>query len=133
MKAIHIGRWCVMNKCDCDNDVCEELCEHPQMICLARAEMVQETEAQQVTDMFRLLGDMNRFKILQALAKRELCVCDIAAVVQMGQSAVSHQLRLLRGGRLVKYRKEGTLAWYSLTDHNITILLQHGLNHVRQK
>jgi DNA-binding transcriptional ArsR family regulator len=95
--------------------------------------MVPEIEAQQVTDMFRLLGDMTRFKILQALAKRELCVCDIAAVVQMGQSAVSHQLRLLRGARLVKYRKEGTMAWYSLNDQNIAILLQYGVDHVRQK
>jgi len=122
-----------MKRCDCDNDVCEELCEHPQTICLARAEMVPEIEAQQVTDMFRLLGDMTRFKILQVLVNRELCVCDIAAVVQMGQSAVSHQLRLLRGARLVKYRKEGTMAWYSLNDQNIAILLQHGVDHVRQK
>lgn len=122
-----------MNKCNCDNDVCEELCEHPQTICLARAEMVPETAAQQVTDMFRLLGDMTRFKILQALTKRELCVCDIAAVVQMGQSAVSHQLRLLRGARLVKYRKEGTMAWYSLTDHTIAILLQYSVDYIRQK
>ncbi|MPN17040.1 Transcriptional repressor SmtB [bioreactor metagenome] len=76
---------------------------------------------------------MTRFKILQALAKRELCVCDIAAVVRMGQSAVSHQLRLLRGARLVKYRKEGTMAWYSLNDQNIAILLQYGVDHVRQK
>jgi DNA-binding transcriptional ArsR family regulator len=112
--------------------MCEELCEHPQTVCQARGEMVPEADVQQVTEMFRLLGDMNRFKILQALSKRELCVCDIAAVVQMGQSAVSHQLRLLRGARLVKYRKEGTLAWYSLNNNNIAILLQYGVDHVRQ-
>ncbi len=122
-----------MKKCDYNNDACEELCEHPPMICLARAEMVPEIEAQQVTDMFRLLGDITRFKILQALSKRELCVCDIAAVVQMGRSAVSHQLRLLRGARLVKYRREGTMAWYSLNDQNVAVLLQYGIDHVRQK
>ncbi|MBP2658074.1 MAG: hypothetical protein H6Q69_1106 [Firmicutes bacterium] len=122
-----------MKKCSCDSDMCEQLCEHPQTVCQARSEMVPEVEAQQVTEMFRLLGDMTRFKILQALSKRELCVCDIAAVVQMAQSAVSHQLRLLRGARLVKYRKEGTLAWYSLSDDNIAILLQHGVDHVREK
>ncbi|HWR08250.1 metalloregulator ArsR/SmtB family transcription factor [Sporomusa sp.] len=121
-----------MKKCSCDSDMCEELCEHPQTVCQARGEMVPEADVQQVTEMFRLLGDMNRFKILQALSKRELCVCDIAAVVQMGQSAVSHQLRLLRGARLVKYRKEGTLAWYSLNNNNIAILLQYGVDHVRQ-
>ncbi|HMM21371.1 MAG TPA: metalloregulator ArsR/SmtB family transcription factor [Selenomonadales bacterium] len=122
-----------MKRCDCTYDVCEELCEHPQAICLARADMVPEALAQQVTDMFRLLGDITRFKILQALSKRELCVCDIAAVVQMGQSAVSHQLRLLRSARLVKYRKEGTMACYSLNDHNVATLLQYGVDHVRQK
>jgi DNA-binding transcriptional ArsR family regulator len=95
--------------------------------------MVPEIEVQQITDMFRLLGDTTRFKILQALSKRELCVCDIAAVVQMGQSAVSHQLRLLRGARLVKYRKEGTMAWYSLNDQNVATLLQYGVEHIRQK
>lgn len=122
-----------MKKCSRDYDMCEQLCEHPQNVCQARNEMVPESEAQQLTEMFRLLGDMTRFKILQALSNRELCVCDIAAVVQMAQSAVSHQLRLLRAARLVKYRKEGTLAWYSLNDNNLAILLQHGLDHVRQK
>ncbi len=122
-----------MKKNSCDSDMCEQLCEHPQTVCQARSEMVPEAEAQQVTEMFRLLGDMTRFKILQALSKRELCVCDIAAVVQMAQSAVSHQLRLLRGARLVKYRKEGTMAWYSLSDDNIAILLQHGVDHVQEK
>lgn len=122
-----------MKRCNCNNDVCDELCEHPQEICLARTEMVSDIETQQVTDMFRLLGDTTRFKILQALSKRELCVCDIAVVIQMGQSAVSHQLRLLRGARLVKYRKEGTMAWYSLNDQNVAILLQYGIDHVRRK
>lgn len=121
-----------MKKCSCDSDMCEQLCEHPQTVCLARNDMVPEGEARQITEMFRLLGDMTRFKILQALSKRELCVCDLAAVLQMAQPAVSQQLRLLRGGRLVKYRKEGTLAWYSLNDDNIAVLLRHGMAHIRQ-
>lgn len=122
-----------MRKSPCDPDICEEVCEHPQTICQAKSEMVPEEDVQQATEMFRLLGDMTRFKILYALSKRELCVCDIAAVVQMAQSAVSHQLRLLRGARLVKYRREGTMAKYSLNDDNIAVLLQHGLDHVRRK
>ncbi|SEP12984.1 ArsR/SmtB family transcription factor [Propionispora vibrioides] len=120
-----------MKKYSCDSDLCEQLCEHPQNICLAKSDMLPEGEARQITEMFRLLGDMTRFKILQALSKRELCVCDIAAVLQMAQSAVSQQLRLLRGAHLVKYRKEGTLAWYSLNDDNIAVLLQQGLDHIR--
>lgn len=121
-----------MKKCACDSDMCEQRCEHPSTICQAKSEMAPEWQVQQVTEVFRLLGDMTRFKILQALSKRELCVCDIAAVVDMAQSAVSHQLRLLRGARLVKYRKEGTLAWYSLSDDNIAVLLEHGMDHIRQ-
>ncbi len=122
-----------MRKCSCDSDMCEQLCEHPQTVCQVQSELSPEGEVQQVTEMFRLLGDMNRFKILQALSKRELCVCDIAAVMQMAQSAVSQQLRLLRSARLVKYRKEGTLAWYSLSDDNIATLLQYGVDHVKEK
>ena len=121
-----------MKKCSCDSDMCEQLCEHPQTICLAKNDMMPEAEARQITEMFRLLGDMTRFRILQALSKRELCVCDLAAVLRMTQPAISQQLRLLRGARLVKYRKEGTLAWYSLNDENIAVLLQHGLDHIRK-
>ncbi|MDU4960370.1 MAG: metalloregulator ArsR/SmtB family transcription factor [Sporomusaceae bacterium] len=121
-----------MKKCTCDADMCEQLCEHPQTICRAKRDMLPEAEARQLTEMFRLLGDMTRFRILQALSKRELCVCDLAAVLQISQSAVSQQLRLLRGARLVKYRKEGTLAWYSLNDDSIAVLLQQGLDHIRQ-
>lgn len=120
-----------MKKNSCEADMCEQLCEHPQTICLAKTDMLPAGEARQITELFRLLGDMTRFKILQALSKRELCVCDIAAVLQMAQSAVSQQLRLLRSARLVKYRKEGTLAWYSLNDDNIATLLQQGLDHIR--
>jgi len=117
----------------CDVDVCDELCEHPQAICQAKNEMAPEEDVQQATEIFRLLGDMTRFKILYALSRRELCVCDIAAVVQMAQSAVSHQLRLLRGARLVKYRREGTMAIYSLNDEGIAALLQHGRDHARRR
>lgn len=117
-----------MKESECD--VCEELCEHPQNICLARSEAIADADAQQVAEVFKLLGDTTRVKILDALAKRELCVCDIAAVVGMGQSAVSHQLRLLRGARLVKYRKEGKMVWYSLDDHHIAQLLRQGIEHI---
>ena len=118
-----------MNKVDCA--VCEELCEHPQTICLAKAEALPDDQAQQVADLFKILGDTTRVKILQALSKRELCVCDIAAVVATGQSAVSHQLRILRNARLVKYRREGQNAWYSLNDDHVTLLLSQGIDHIQ--
>lgn len=117
----------------CAKDICTELCEHPEKICLAKAEMLPETDARQAAELFKILGDATRIKILHALSKRELCVCDIAAVVAMGQSAVSHQLRLLRGSRLVKFRKEGKMAWYSLDDEHIALLLSQGLEHVTHR
>jgi|SRR5665647_146576 len=117
----------------CAVDACEQLCEHPQAICLAKAAMLPEEDARQIAETFKILGDPTRIKILHALSARELCVCDIAAVVAMGQSAVSHQLRLLRGARLVKYRKEGKMVWYSLDDAHIALLLAQGLEHIQHK
>ncbi|VBB07709.1 Hypothetical protein LUCI_2974 [Lucifera butyrica] len=114
-------------------DVCEQLCEHPQNICLAKAEMLSEDAVHKLAETFKILGDSTRIKILHALSKRELCVCDIAAVVQMGQSAVSHQLRLLRSSRLVKYRKEGKMVWYSLDDDHISLLLSQGIKHIAHR
>jgi len=120
-----------MKELERECDICEELCEHPQNICLARTDAISDEEAQLAAETFKLLGDPTRLKILHALSKRELCVCDISAVVQMGQSAVSHQLRLLRSSRLVKYRKEGKMVWYSLDDEHINSLLQQGIEHIR--
>ncbi len=112
-------------------DVCQGLCEHPQAICLAKEAMLPEQEAQRLAELFKMLGDPTRVKILQVLAHQELCVCDLAAVVAMGQSAISHQLRLLRNARLVKYRRDGKNAWYSLNDDHVEALFQQGLAHIR--
>jgi DNA-binding transcriptional ArsR family regulator len=119
--------------CDsnCTIDICEQLCEHPQVICVARNEAIPDGDAQRVADAFKLLADTTRVKMLHALSKRELCVCDLAAVVNMGQSAVSHQLRLLRNARLVKYRKEGKMACYSLDDGHIELLLSQCIEHIK--
>ncbi len=118
---------------ECPEDICEQLCEHPQIICIAKKESISDHDAQQVAEIFKLLGDPTRVKILQALTKRELCVCDIAAVIEMGQSAVSHQLRLLRNARLVRYRREGKMAWYSLDDEHVRSLLSQGIDHIKHR
>ncbi len=112
-------------------EVCEQLCEHDRIVCLAKADMLLDQEAGQIAEAFKILGDTTRVKILHALSRRDLCVCDIAAVVALGQSAVSHQLRLLRGARLVKYRKEGKMVWYSLDDKHISLLLAQGIAHIK--
>lgn len=120
-----------MNNSECD--VCEQLCEHPQAICRARSEALADEDARELAETFKILGDATRVKILQILSRCELCVCDIAAVVGMGQSAVSHQLRLLRGARLVKYRKEGKMVLYSLDDDHISMLLAQGIEHIKHR
>jgi DNA-binding transcriptional ArsR family regulator len=113
-----------------ENDICSEMCEHDQAIVLAKAEMLSDKIAQRVAETFKVLGDPTRVKILRALSMRELCVCDVSTVVAMGQSAVSHQLRALRNARLVKYRREGKMVWYSLDDDHIAGLLLQGIEHV---
>jgi DNA-binding transcriptional ArsR family regulator len=85
-----------------------------------------------LADTFSVLGDPTRLRILDALAAGELCVCDIAGLVGISESAVSHQLRLLRGMRLVRPRRAGRLVYYAVDDHHILELLKLGLTHVEE-
>lgn len=81
---------------------------------------------------FALLGDPTRARLLDALSHRELCVCDLASLLGMSVSAISHQLRLLRDARLVRVRREGRMAYYALDDAHVTTLLAEGLRHVQE-
>ena len=85
-----------------------------------------------LADTFRVLGDPTRVRILDALSAGELCVCDIASLVGISESAVSHQLRLLRGMRLVRPRRAGRLVYYSVDDQHILELLKQALTHVEE-
>jgi ArsR family transcriptional regulator, lead/cadmium/zinc/bismuth-responsive transcriptional repressor len=85
-----------------------------------------------LAETFRVLGDPTRVRILDALAPGELCVCDVAALVGISESAVSHQLRLLRGMRLVRPRRAGRLVYYAVDDHHILELLKQALTHVEE-
>jgi ArsR family transcriptional regulator, lead/cadmium/zinc/bismuth-responsive transcriptional repressor len=85
-----------------------------------------------LADTFRVLGDPTRVRIVDALSGGELCVCDIATLVGISESAVSHQLRLLRGMRLVRARRAGRLVYYTLDDHHILELLRLALTHVQE-
>jgi DNA-binding transcriptional ArsR family regulator len=88
--------------------------------------------AQQMAEVFALLGDPNRLRILSALVGAELCVCDLAEAVEMSESAVSHQLRALRSQRLVAYRKQGRHVYYRLKDSHILVLYQQVLEHLQE-
>jgi ArsR family transcriptional regulator, lead/cadmium/zinc/bismuth-responsive transcriptional repressor len=88
--------------------------------------------AQQMAEFFSILADPTRLRLLSALAKQELCVCDLAATAKMGESAVSHQLRVLRAARLVKYRREGRNIYYSLADHHVVNLYNEVAAHLTE-
>jgi DNA-binding transcriptional ArsR family regulator len=114
----------------------DELCEAPHLDprgTAARKGGLMSAEAvRNVADTFRILGDPTRIRILDALAGGELCVCDIATLAAISESAVSHQLRLLRGMRLVKTRRAGRLVFYALDDQHIIELLRQAHTHVEE-
>ena len=88
---------------------------------------------ERLSETFKALSDKTRVKLLFALSIQELCVCEIANLLETTKSAISHQLRILRNMRLVKYRKDGKMAFYSLDDKHITNLFAEGLKHVEEK
>ncbi|MEO6239274.1 MAG: metalloregulator ArsR/SmtB family transcription factor [Vicinamibacterales bacterium] len=88
---------------------------------------------QALADLFSILGDPTRVRIVDVLAQGSLCVCDIAAAVGISESAVSHQLRLMRGMRIVRGRREGRCVYYTLDDHHVLDLFQQGLRHVSEE
>jgi DNA-binding transcriptional ArsR family regulator len=88
--------------------------------------------ARQMAEFFSLLGDANRLRILSLLARRQLCVCDLATDLEMSESAVSHQLRTLRALRLVKYHKQGRRVFYELADHHVLDLYSTVLEHLEE-
>ena len=94
--------------------------------------MMSPETVEALADTFRVLGDPTRVRILDALAGGELCVCDIASLVGISESAVSHQLRLLRGMRLVRPRRAGRLVYYAVDDQHIIELLRQALTHVEE-
>lgn len=95
-----------------------------------KAESLEPIMVQRLAEIFKILGDQTRIKILSALDRHELCVCDLAAILEMSSSAVSHQLRVLRSASLVKYRREGKMVYYSLDDQHVVNLFEQGLEHV---
>ena len=97
-----------------------------------RQEILSTPQAQQMAEFFAILADPNRLRILSALATQELCVCDLAAVVKMGESAVSHQLRALRAMRLVGYRRDGRNIYYRLADHHVVNLYRDVAEHLAE-
>src|SRR4029079_5164302 len=115
-----------------DADVCDLVQIDLTRVRKIRAALVAPDAVQGLADTFNALGDPTRVRILDALSHGELCVCDLAAVLALSQSAVSHQLRLLRGLVLVRPRREGRVVFYSLDDQHIISLFKQTLQHVQE-
>ncbi|MCR6544280.1 metalloregulator ArsR/SmtB family transcription factor [Dehalobacterium formicoaceticum] len=95
--------------------------------------MPQEEILIDLAELFKIFGDSTRIKIICALFTSEMCVCDIAALLEMNQSAISHQLRILKQARLVKYRREGKVVYYSLDDEHVQRIFDCGLVHLNHQ
>jgi DNA-binding transcriptional ArsR family regulator len=115
-----------------DADVCEIYYVNEAHVRSARRVLSPEREILSLAEIFRTLGDPTRVKILQALSVEELCVCDLAKLLGISESATSHQLRVLRSQKLARFRKEGKMAFYSLDDAHIDSLMKEALRHVRE-
>lgn len=114
----------------------EEICEiniiHEDKVNNAKKVMPEDDLIYDLAELFKVFADSTRMKIIYALMEGELCVCDIAAIVGTTQSAISHQLRILKQAKLVKYRKEGKVVYYSLDDEHISEIVKKGREHIEE-
>ncbi len=110
---------------------CQEFTIHPENVAVAR-KMIEESNPSELVTFFKLLSTESRIKILLALSEVELCVCDLSSTLNMEQSAISHQLSLLRLHRLVKYRREGKQVFYSLEKEHLHPILSQTLEHMKE-
>lgn len=112
--------------------VCRENIVNMKKVHSAKLSLPDFSEIVDLTETFKVLGDPTRLMIVLALSKEELCVCDLATLLELTVSAVSHQLRILRGMKLVKFRKSGKMVYYSLDDEHIESIIEQAQIHVRE-
>lgn len=115
-----------------DKNVCQEKHHHSDKQEHAIKVLPNNDEMQKLGNLYKIFGDVTRIKILSALLEEELCVCDISEVLSMEQSAISHQLKVLKEAKLVNARREGKAMYYSLADAHILEIMAMGLEHIRE-
>ncbi|WP_028242805.1 ArsR/SmtB family transcription factor [Pseudobutyrivibrio ruminis] len=109
---------------------CDEQCVHTQLVDKVLQELPDEDALYDLAELFKVFGDSTRVRILFALFETELCVCDLSEALDMTQSAISHQLQILRTNKLVKSRREGKQVYYSLADEHVVTIIAQGLSHI---
>lgn len=112
--------------CDCE-------VIHADIVNEVKKRIPHDEDIYDLSDFFKVLGDSTRMKIIWALDESEMCVCDIAVLLNMTKSAISHQLRALRNANLVKFRKEGKTVYYSLKDDHVRDIYEIGMEHIKEK
>jgi len=118
-----VGKQDPIERCDCD-------VIHEEIVNLVKSKMPREESLYDLAELFKVFGDSTRIKILWALDASEMCVCDIAVLLNMTQSAISHQLRVLKQAKLVRSRKDGKIVYYSLDDEHVRQIFDQGLIHI---
>ena len=115
-----------------DEGVCEIVSTDEKLVNEIKQRMLDNETILKINEGFKAISDPTRLKILHALSIKELCVCDLASVLNMSHSAVSHQLRVLRDKNMVKYKKEGKMARYYLSDEHVINLIKMGVEHAKE-
>ena len=115
-----------INEVEC----CETFQTHEELLALVNAKMPEEDKLYDLAELFKVFGDSTRIRILYVLFEAEVCVCDLAEVLHMTQSAISHQLKILKQSKLVKSRREGKSVFYSLADGHVRTIIAQGREHI---
>lgn len=116
-----------------DLETCGFLHVHEDKVAEVQARLPDDETLLRLSDLFKIFGDGTRIRILYVLFEEEVCVCDLARLLGMTQSAVSHQLRILRNARLIKARRDGKTVFYSLADDHVRTLLSQGMEHISEE
>ena len=122
-------RKVIPEKCE----VCDEQCIHEELLKKVNDNIPDEDELYDLAELFKIFGDSTRIRILYVLFEAEVCVCDIAEALNMTQSAISHQLRILKQNKLVKSRRDGKSIFYSLNDEHVRMIIAMGYEHITEE
>lgn len=114
------------------DEVCDGFEVHEDLLKIVNETLPEETELYDLAELFKVFGDSTRIRILFVLFEAEVCVCDLAKVLNMTQSAISHQLRILKQNKLVKSRREGKSIFYSLADDHVRTIINQGRDHIEE-
>lgn len=114
------------------DEVCDGFEVHEDLLKIVNETLPEETELYDLAELFKVFGDSTRIRILFVLFEAEVCVCDLAKVLNMTQSAISHQLRILKQNKLVKSRREGKSIFYSLADDHVRTIINQGREHIEE-